>query len=435
MLAQVGHSPVGSIFTSDESRPMTAKVSHFEYDWWVIQKRALYVAALILALCVIAAGSALYVWKYGNPLRNVALHSAPMAGARFMSFEGEVRVIRAATRQVVVANTDVQLYPGDTVQTQADGRARISMADGSTVVVRPNSTIIIRDNASAEDGKRSNVHVVVDSGQMTVRTQPQSEDNRNVIETPKTQNQISGQTAASFGVNPEGTEEIRVNSGSVESANRAGESQKLQGGEYVSVNQSGTVSRPQRLLEVPQPLEPHDLEKIFAGGNGSASVILRWQKPQSGVPAYYRVEVATSPFFVPSGKVIERDQLVVMQFNATDLRPGAYFWRLRATASSGQTSDWSEPLKFLVTTQGANRATVPMANLTAVYLGGNVYIIRGTTSVGTSIRVAGREAEAAADGNFQVQISALPAMREVTIEATDVQGNRTQYRVALSRSS
>ena len=276
-----------------------------------------------------------------------------------MSFEGDVRVIRASTRQIVVANNDIQLYPGDTVQTQADGRARISMADGSTVVVRPNSTIIIRDNASAEDGKRSNVHVVVDSGQMLVRTQQQSEDNKNVIETPKTQNQISGQTAASFGVNPEGTEEIRVNSGAVESANRIGERTSLKSGEYVSVNQSGTVSKPQRLLDVPQPLQPRDLEKILIGGSGSATVPLRWQKPQSGVPSYYRVEVATSPFFVPAGKVIERDQLVVTQFNASDLRPGAYFWRIRATAPSGQTSDWSEPLKFIVATQGASVAAVP----------------------------------------------------------------------------
>jgi hypothetical protein len=412
----------------------TTKVSHFEIDWWIIQKRAIYIAVLILVLCVIAAGAAVYVWKYGNPLKNVTLKSDPLAGARFMSFEGDVRVIRASTRQIIIANNDIQLYPGDTVQTQADGRARISMADDSTVVVRPNSTIIIRDNASAEDGKRSNVHVVVDSGQMMVRTPQQSEDNKNVIETPKTQNQISGQTAASFGVNPEGTEEIRVNSGAVESANRIGERMTLKGGEYVSVNQSGTISKPQRLLDVPQPLQPHDLEKIPAAAGGSATVPLRWQKPQSGLPSYYRVEVATSPFFVPEGKVIERDQLLVTQFNASDLRPGAYFWRIRATAPSGQMSDWSEPLKFIVTTQGANLSAVPVSNLSAVYLGGNVYLIRGTTSPGTSVRVSGREAAAASDGNFQVQISAPPGMREVTIQASDSQGNSSQYRVPLTRS-
>jgi hypothetical protein len=78
---------------------------------------------------------------------------------------------------------------------------------------------------------------------------------------------------------------------------------------------------------------------------------------------------------------------------------------------------------------------VPVSNLSAVYLGGNVYIIRGTTSPGTSVRVSGREAAAAGDGLFQVQISAPPGMREVTIEASDSQGNSTQYRVPLTRSS
>ena len=99
------------------------------------------------------------------------------------------------------------------------------------------------------------------------------------------------------------------------------------------MNPSGTVSR-QKLLDVPSPSEPHDLEKVFVGANGSASVSLKWQRPSSGTPAYYRVEVATSPFFVADGKVIERDQLVATEFSASDLRPGVYFWRVRATAES-----------------------------------------------------------------------------------------------------
>jgi len=63
------------------------RVNHFELDWWVIQKRAVYVAMLVFVLCAMAAGGALYVWKYGNPLKNVALKSDALAGARFMSFE------------------------------------------------------------------------------------------------------------------------------------------------------------------------------------------------------------------------------------------------------------------------------------------------------------------------------------------------------------
>jgi len=190
------------------------KTSRFAYDWWIIQKRFVYLVIAIFALCSLAAGSAFYVWKYGNPLANVGEMKHP-AGARFISFEGDVRVIRAATRENIAASGETELYPGDTVQTQASGRARIGLADGSTLLIKPNSTIIVRDNARDDDGKKTNVHVRVDSGQLSVRTEQQVEGTTNVVETPKTKNTVGEKTNASFGVNTEGTEEIRVATGAI----------------------------------------------------------------------------------------------------------------------------------------------------------------------------------------------------------------------------
>ena len=406
------------------------KTSHFAFDWWIIQKRFVYLVIAIFMLCGLAAGAALYVWKYGNPFRNVAVINHP-AGARFVSFEGDVRVIRAATREMIPANADTELYPGDTVQTQANGRARIGLADGSTLLVKPNSTIIVRDNARADDGKKTNVHVRVDSGQLSVRTEQQADGTTNVVETPKTRNTMGEQTSASFGVNPEGTEEIRVSTGVIETSNNAGDKASIRGGEYVSVNNSGRISPAQKLLDVPQPARPHDLEEVYVSSGGAANVALKWQRPQSGTPAYYRVEVATSPFFVADGKVIERDQLIATEFGASDLRPGVYFWRVRATASSGQASDWSDPLKFIVKTKGTG-SQVAVANLSTELLGGSIYLVRGKAEPGTTIRVAGRETIAAPDGAFQVQVTAAANTREFTVEAQDSHGNSSQYKVALS---
>jgi hypothetical protein len=269
---------------------------------------------------------------------------------------------------------------------------------------------------------------------MYVRTEQQPEGANNVVETPKTQNKIGGLTGASFGVNPEGTEDIRVNTGSIETTNRTGEKTTLHGGDYVSVNPSGTISRPQKLLDVPWPSEPHDLEKVFTGGNGSANVSLKWGRPQSGTAAFYRVEVATSPFFVADGKVFERDQLSSTEFTASDLRPGVYFWRVRATASSGQTSDWSDPKKFIIATRGTG-SRVPVSNLVAELLGGSVYLIRGRSEPGTTIRIAGRETLVPSEGAFQLQITAPRGTQEIAVDAVDPQGNSTQYRLSLSARS
>lgn len=406
------------------------RTSRFAYDWWIIQKRFVYLVIAIFTLCGLAAGAALYVWKFGNPLRNIAEVTQP-AGARFVSFEGDVRVIRAATRETISASGDTELYPGDTVQTQASGRARIGLADGSTLLVKPNSTIIVRDNARLDDGKKTNVHVVVDSGQLSVRTEQQTDGTTNVVETPKTKNTMGEQTNASFGVNAEGTEEIRVSTGVIETTNRAGDKTSIRGGEYVSVNNSGRLSPAQKLLDVPQPVKPQDLEKVFVGSNGAASVALKWQRPQSGTPAHYRVEVATSPFFVADGKVMERDQLVATEFSATDLRPGVYFWRVRATASTGQASDWSDPLKFIVATRGTG-SQVAVSDLRSELLGGSLYLVRGKAEPGTTIRAGGRETMAAPDGTFQIQVTVSGAARDVTVEAQDSQGNSSQYKVSLS---
>ena len=410
---------------------MVNRTSHFAFDWWIIQKRLVYLIIAILALCGLAAGAAVYVWKYGNPLKNVVkLNNA--AGARFISYEGDVRVVRAATRETIPASGDTELFPGDTVQTQAGARAKIGLADGSTLLVKPNSTIIIRDNARDDDGKKTNVHVKVDSGQLFVHTEQLPEGTNNVVETPKTKNKMGEQTGVSFGVNPEGTEEIRVNSGVIETTDRTGDKTSIHGGEYVSVNNSGRLSAPQRLLDVPAPIEPHDLEKVYIDNNGSASLALKWQRPQSGAAAFYRVEVATSPFFVADGKVIERDQLVATEFGANDLRPGVYFWRVRATASTGQVSDWSEPQKFIVATRGTG-SQVAVSNLTAELLGGNIYLIRGKAEPGTTIHATGREAIVPTDGNFQLQITISGTSREIVIDAQDSQGNSSQYKVSLGR--
>lgn len=412
---------------------MFTKRSRTNLDWWVVQKRQIYLIVGLLVLGGLAGGAGVYLWKYGNPFKNPETTVDAPAGARFIAFEGDVRIIRATTRETLQATNQIQLYPGDTVQTQADGRARISMIDGSTLVVRPNSTVIIRDNTSFEGGQRANVRVAVGSGQVNVRTEQQLEGTRNVVETPQTQNQLGALTGATFGVNPENkTEEIRVMNGAMETTTTSdGEKTTVRGGEFLAVSPAGAVTRRENLLAVPTPVAPRDLEKVFVRQNGAASVGLRWQRPQSGTPAHYRVEVATSPFFVAAGKVIERDQLSATEFNASDLRPGAYFWRVRATAASGQTTDWSEPQKFVIVTGGTGES-VAVSDLATEYVGGNIYLIRGRAPYGTTIRITGRQALIGNDERFQLQVTVPAGAREITVEAQDAQGNSSHYKVQLA---
>jgi hypothetical protein len=416
--------------------PTVPKRKRFDLDWWVVSKRLVYTGVALAVLGVAAAGAGLYVYLYGNPLNKLDPKLNAPAGARFLSFDGDVQVVRAMTRDRLLARSDTQLYPGDIVQTQADGRARIQLADGSTLVVRPNSVVTIRDNARLEDGTRTNVRVAVARGQVNVRTEEQPEGSHNVVETPLTKNNLGSKTGATFGVREDNTEDIRVGDGRVETTTRGGEKTIITGGEYVALNQSGSVKSREHLLDIPSPAAPRDLEKIPAAANGVTDVTLRWQRPASGAAKFYRVEVATSPFFVPAGKVVERDQLETTSFNVSELRPGIYFWRVRAVANSAQTSDWSEPQKFTIAS-GAGGASdgerLTVTGVTFEYVAGTIYLARGRTQPGNTVRVAGRDTVASSSGAFQLQTNIPKGEREVWVEVEDPQGNRQRTRVAVTQ--
>jgi hypothetical protein len=409
---------------------MVTRISRFDADWWIVQKRFIYLAVIVVCLAILAGCAGLYVWAYGNPFKGVAADIGSSAGARFVSLEGGVKVVRANTRESLQARADTRLFPGDIVQTQEDGRARITLADGSNLFVKPNSVVTIAENTAAEGGRQTKVRVAVESGQINVRTEQQNEGASNIVGTHLTESRISPETDASFHVRDDKTE-VRVGTGAVETSTSGGDTTTLRAGEYVAVNPQGAIAQREKLLAAPVPVTPRNLERVAARRGSATAVSLKWQKPSTGAPAHYRVEVATSPFFVPAGMLIERDQLQSNELTVDDIRQGNYFWRVLAVAQSGQASDWSEPQKFVVVGEGGTGEEVGFADVQIEYVAGQIYLVRGRTQPGNTVRCSGRETLATRDGLFQLQINAPHGARDVLLEAADTQGNRNSAKYTL----
>jgi hypothetical protein len=404
--------------------------SLFHLDWWVIEKRQIYMLLASLLTAGLLVVGAVYLVRRGAAFLDSATANTVGTGARFVSMEGDVRVLRGATRETVQATSQTIIYPGDTVQTQSEGRARVAMADGSTLVVRENSTVVIRDNA-AEEGKKTNVKVAVDRGQINVRTEEIAPGGRNIVETPKTQNTLAAKTTSSFGVNADRSEEIRVTAGRVDSMTHEGEKSIMRAGEYVAVNPVGNITRREALLEAPKLLNPTDFTKVALPRASLARVPLDWAR-YSNV-SHYRLEVATSPFFVPLSLVFERERLQDTAAAVSGLRAGTYFWRVRATTLSGQISEWSEPLKFIVMAPDNSTEKAFLRNLAAKLVGGNIYLITGTAPPGTTVRCQGRETLVAREEMWQLQVTVAAGARSVRVEARGAQGRPSSYEVSLNQ--
>jgi hypothetical protein len=121
--------------------------------------------------------------------------------------------------------------------------------------------------------------------------------------------------------------------------------------------------------------------------------------------------------------------LTAPNFTYANIQPGTYYWRVRSIATSGQTSEWSEPSKFVVVRREGN-VSLTASEWKVENVGGNVYLVSGKTIPGATVRILGRENFAQSDGTFKLQASTPSS--EVTVDISDEHGNRSGYVISLS---
>ena len=400
------------------------KYRKFYVEWWKIRKSTIYAA---IALAVLGGGLAFGLsyasknnWFIQDETTNI-----PRDAARIISFEGEVRITRAATRETILVTKETYVAAGDTIQTQSDGRAIIQMIDGSVYSVRPNSTIVVKDTNSLFGGK--NVRVSLDDGQLNVRTDEQPQDTKNIVEVANSENQILPKTDASFDADT-GTNggEIRISRGGVETT-IGGEKSTIGENEFASVN-GGKLSAREKLLMPPRPLSPNNLTQIVdATGNG-VSVVFTWQDAEGNPATSYYLQVSRSPTFAADSILVDRNGMTSREFRLSGLSPGAYYWRLKSTAPSGQTTSWKDQWKFIVV-RGGDSVLIDATEWRVENVGGKIYLITGRTSPGMTVRSRTKSTYAGPDGSFRIQISS-PSI-ETAVEIGDDRGNRTGFIVSL----
>jgi hypothetical protein len=395
----------------------------FYVDWWNIRKSTIYGIIAVVVLIAGLVGGVYYAsksnWFIPDPKQDI-----PKDSARILSFEGEVRITRAATRDtIIVKNIETYASPGDIIQTMADGRAIIQMIDGSRYQLRPNAAITIKDSRTFLGGR--DVRVSLDDGQLNVRTDAQNETN-NVVEVADTENKLMSNTDATFDADSETNQgEIRISRGGVETT-IGGEKTTIGENEYASVA-NGKLSAKERLMAAPRPLSPDNSAQIVDPGRG-ANVAFAWQDAEGNPAASYFLQISRSPTFASDAIMVDRSGLTAREFRLSSLSPGNYYWRVKATGRSGQTTNWNDAWKFMIVRAGDNVA-IDASGWAVENVGGNVYLISGHTNPGVSIKSQGRETNSGADGSFKMQISS--GSIETPVEISDDRGNRAGFIISL----
>ncbi len=401
------------------------RYSKFYVDWWNIRKSSVYALIAVIIL------GAVLLWGFRYASQNNWFipdekGEMPKDAARIISFEGDVRITRAATRETVVVTREMWASPGDIIQTLSDGRAIIQMIDGSRYQLRPNGAITIKDNRSFLGGR--DVRVLLDDGQLNVRTDEQQQDTNNVVEVADSENKLMSNTDATFDAQ-NGGGEIRISRGGVETT-IGGEKTTISEGEFATVD-GGKLSAREKLMRPPVPVSPDNSAHLIDLGGG-VSVVFVWQDQEGNPAASYHLQVSRSPTFASDAIMVDRSGVASRDFRLAALSPGTYYWRLKATGRTGQTTNWNDPWKFLVARSGDSVA-LDASEWNAERVGGNVYLLSGRTRPGVTVKAQGRETNSGPDGAFKMQISSSSV--ETAVEISDDRGNRSGYIISLRNGS
>lgn len=405
---------------------MESKYRKFYVEWWNIKRSTIYKLVAIIVILGLLGFGGWWVLKSNWMVAQPEINDAPKDAAKVITFEGDVRIIRAATRETILVTRPTFITAGDTIQTQADGRARIQMIDGSVLSIRANSTVVIRDSNSLFGGP--NVRVTLDDGQINVRTEEQPENTENVVEVRESENKINPQTDASFGINQQsGGGEIRISRGSVETT-VGGEKTIVRENEFAALD-NGRLSNKEKLIAPPVHNSPSSNEQMVGSLSGATDVVFRWQSPDVTSALVYSLQVAKLPSFAPDSMIIDRQGLTSPNFTLGGILPGTYYWRVQASSTSRQASTWSEHWKFTIVKREGSTA-IGASDWQVEDLGGKIYRVGGKTQSGAIVRAQGKQTFATGDGSFLLQI--ISPTPQTTVEISDERGNRSSFVLNLN---
>lgn len=399
------------------------KYRKFYVEWWHIRKSTIIGLIVLIVVSSVVGGGAWYASK-NNWFAAATDIEMPKDAARIVSFEGQVRIIRAQTRETILVTRETYVAAGDTIQTQSDGRAIVQMIDGSVYSVRPNSTVVVRDSTSIFGGK--NVRVRVNDGQLNVRTNDQPEDTKNIVELGESENELQSRTDASFNADGANGGEIRISRGGVETT-IGGDKTLIGENQFATVN-NGKLSDREKLLAPPRPISPENSAQVTDVSGNGVNVNFTWTDADGGNAASYYLQVARNPQFASDSILVDRSSILSREFRLTGLTPGTYYWRLKSTSKSGQTTNWNDQWKFTVIRRGGT-VNIEASDWAVEPLGGNVFLIGGRTQPGMAVRAMGRQTFAGPDGAFKLQIATPSA--ETFVEIGDERGNRSGFILSM----
>ena len=360
----------------------------------------------------------------GNP--DVDPVNADQKHVKFVNLDGRVQVKKVNSVQWVDATLSTSLDKGDLVQTGSDSDARITFADGTFYIIKPDTLITVEEN-STESNRPSSVTVSIQTGAVDLATPYlRSPDSKAAVKSEDATTQLHSNSSAAVKFDPEKKEsEVVVSSGSAQ-VQRGQEKIDLVQYEKATIPSTGAIQK-SHVLAPPDLVEPLNLAPIIAENPKIATVHFEWKPVQEAVS--YRLRISSTSMFTRT--VVDKKNISGTSADVTGLDAGDYFWNVMATDAKKQSSELGMIYKFSLVAQGKSEDMV--LEITGYQLHGRVAEIIGKTDPGAALIVNGQPVpNIAADGTFRHFTEPLePGQHTIVVVGQNRRGGTGHAQVSI----
>jgi len=337
--------------------------------------------------------------------------------AVFTSLKGDVEIQQAGSMGWQHAEKGMKLKKGDRVRTRSGSTCVVQFDDGSQLTVKSDSLVHIDE--LSEDvrtrQKNSAIKLLVSDVEASI-LRPTAKGSRFLIETPGSVAQVR-KARMNISVNKNNQTEYKLLSGDV-SVNAGGKNVVLAANEVVRLAKEGRVVSRGKLLGVPYPRAPANLDwRVSARQKVAVSFL--WQPVREA--SRYHLMVAHDRYF--TNVLYDNARISGTGAQVPGMEAGVYYWRVSSVDSKGRESLFSPFSVFrLVHDQTPPLLTMNDPIVLTEGAASKVFLA-GAVEPGSQLLINGQQTPLAPDGSFRLFASLADNVNSLSLKAVDPAGN------------
>ncbi len=392
------------------------------FEWTTLSYRTLKIWGTVLVLIILIAGW----WGVNKYISESSRENKRKTeklekrAAKFISVEGKVMVKPLSSTEWLPASQVKEIYPGDLIRTEADGRCKILFFNGTEYEVKPNSLISVLESYEDISTSKKIVGVELTNGELNLTTSNEPvRKSKTKVETSNIVAKIEANTTASAKYDLKNKKtSFRVNKGIAEVKSKiTNKSLKIFG--HQGVEASNTEMKTFSYPGAPDLISPDNEQLFLTNRPEKLKINFEWRGDDKTERYIFYIS-RTKDFSNGFKKKMGKEKLVVKGFSF-----GTYYWMVKPIGKNGIEGENSSVYMFAVKPKKVN----PPSSIKIKYkiiIEGNIVRIAGTTAPDNKLKINGNDVILNNDGTFEHLITLKDGQRVLNLlmEITDYTGSK-----------